>query len=159
MTSTNTDLLRLLGGQAVPGLASAPAQAHPSGSLDFARLLEQAKAGALASGREVTMARNAGVTLSDEQMKRLSAAADLAESQGATRALVMMDGLALKLDIGMREITGVVDLKRSACLTGIDAVIQVPGGQPDKAQPPRLSAALNNSSLLSVLAQRSNPAA
>jgi hypothetical protein len=160
MTSTGTDLLRLLGAQAVPGLAPvSQANASAPGSLDFAKILSQAKAGQLSSGREVTIARSAGVNLSDDQMKRLSAAADLAESQGATRALVMIDGMTLKLDVAMREVTGSVNLKASGVLTGIDAVIDVPGEAGQKAQPTTLPASFNNSSLLSILAKHVNPAA
>lgn len=160
MTSTGTDLLRMLSAQAVPGLAPvAPNAPKPAGSLDFASLLNQAKAGQLASGREVTVASGAGVNLTDDQIKRISVAADLAESQGATRALVHIDGMTIKLDVGMREVTGAVDMKSSTVLTGIDAVIDVPGESKEKQQAPKLPASLDNSSLLSILAKRINPAA
>jgi len=160
VTSTGPDLLRMLSAQAVPGLAPvAPSHTPAAGSLDFASLLSQAKAGQLASGREVSIARNAGVNLSDDQIKRLSVAADMAESQGATRALVHIDGMTLKLDVGMREVTGSVDLKSSNVLTGIDAVIDVPGETKDKSQPANLPASLDNASLLGILAKRIIPAA
>jgi hypothetical protein len=160
VTSTGTDLLRMLSAQAVPGLAPVAAGSpSASGTLDFATLLSQARAGQIASGREVTIARNVGVNLTDDQVKRLSVAADLAESQGATRALVHIDGMTLKLDVSMREVTGAVNLKASNVLTGIDAVIDVPGDAKDKAHIPALPASLDNSSLLSILAKRINPAA
>jgi len=160
MSGGATDLLRMLGSQATPGVAPiAAAKSGPfaAGALDFAKLLSQAQAGQLASGREVSIAKNANVSLTPEQLQRLSAAADQAESQGATRAVVMMDGMALKLDVGMREITGSVDLKSGGVLTGIDSLIEVPaanGAATQPASPSRLSAGFDNASLLSILSKR-----
>lgn len=155
MSTLSSDLLRLLGSQAVPGVAPGSSAASPanSGGIDFATLLHQAQAGKLASGREVTIGRSAGVKLSDDQIKRISAAADLAESQGATRALVMIDGMAIKLDVSMREVTGMVDLKKTGVLTGIDAVVEVPSSEGASAASTS-SAEAAGSSLLKALASR-----
>ena len=159
MISNALDLLRLLGSQATPGVApnTGAAPNAASGKLDFAKLLSGAKAGRLSSGREVTIAKGAGVSLSDDQLKRLAAAADIAESQGATRALVMIDGMAIRLDVSMREVTGAVDLNSQGVMTGIDSVIHVPaegGTQGAAPMPAPLARALDNPSLLNLLARR-----
>src|SRR4051812_18153381 len=108
MSMPSTQLLGLLG-------AGGPAPAQPLrgdqiAGADFGTLLQKAREGGLASGREVTIARGAGVSLTPEQLSQLSVAADRAEAQGATRALVMIDGKAIRLDVAMREVTGAADL-------------------------------------------------
>lgn len=159
MNATGTDLLRLLSAQATPGVAPGmgAGASGATGALDFAKFLSQAKAGQIGSGREVSIAKGCGVKLSDDQIKRISAAADLAESQGATRALVMIDGTAIKLDVSMRQVTGTVDLKAQGVLTGIDAVIQVPdvGGAIHAGAAAR---PIDNSTLLNFLSKSPGPA-
>lgn len=162
MTAQAADLLKALGSRAVPGLApvsslaSAAAQTR-LGGLDFARMLEQARGGSLASGRQVTLGKGAGVELTDDQIKRISVAADIAEAQGATRALVMIDGMAIKLDVSMREVTGAVDMKKAGVLTGIDAVIDVPST--DSADGAGKAVAPTGHFLLKSLASRGAPRA
>jgi hypothetical protein len=146
-------LLKLLS-PAAPGPAGLPPE-RVEGA-DFATLLTQARAGEVASGLPVKNAAR-GLELSEDQLRRLALAADRAEAQGATRALVLIDGLTLKLDITMREITGSADLKSGNILTGIDAVInmQSPGAEPPQVLPlPRNSAGLGNASLLKLLAEQ-----
>jgi hypothetical protein len=127
MTTSGTDLLKLLGGLAAPGAGSTPAgSASPTGSVDFASLLQRAATGEATSGRPVSIAKGAGVDLTEDQLSRLAAAADKAEAQGATRALVLIDGKALTIDIAVRQVTGAADLG-AGVLTGIDAVVSVPG--------------------------------
>jgi hypothetical protein len=148
-------LLRLLGGSAAPA-ARGPGSGQEAQGDSFAALLEKARSGEISSGRPVAIARNAKVTLTDEQLERLSVAADRAEAQGATRALVLIDGLALRVDITMREVTESVDLSRPGVLTGIDAVVRMPspnlgegGGAP--VLPPGAGRAPANVSLLKAL--------
>lgn len=118
-------LLRLVGGGASADTSSlAPA---PTGDVDFASLLEKARTGEIHSGRQVTIGSRANVELTQDQLLRLSAAADLAEAQGATRALVLLDGQALRIDVSMREVTEAVNLAKPGVLTNIDAVVTVPG--------------------------------
>lgn len=128
MSIPGTELLRLLAGAGSallrPGSAAAPAGA--ADGLDFSSLLQKAKAGEIASGREVTIASKAGLSLTPDQLQRLSVAADRAEAQGATRALVLLDGMALKLDVTTRQITGAADLSAGGVLTDIDAVVGLP---------------------------------
>lgn len=153
MNATGTDLLRLLSAQATPGVSPGSASA-PTGALDFAQLLSQAKAGQLSSGRDVSVASGSGVQLSDDQIKRISAAADIAESQGATRALVMIDGMAIKLDVSMRQVTGSVDMKSQGVLTGIDAVIQVPDAASATGSPTTATKPIDNSTILDFLSKQ-----
>jgi hypothetical protein len=163
MSIPSTSLLNLLG-------AGAPASPRPLrpdqvAGADFGTLLQAAREQGLASGREVTVARGCGVTLTDEQLKTLAAAADRAEAQGATRALVMMDGKALKLDVAMREVTGEADLASGGVLTGVDSVITIPGAagraKPGQAQPDVLPLPgrmqVRNPSLLDVLSRALTP--
>jgi hypothetical protein len=127
MSATGADLLRLLAGSASPQVR--PGGAPPAGSAggtDFASLLQQASAGQIATGRGVTIGKSSGVALSPEQLARVASAADKALAQGASKALVMIDGKALKLDVMTREIVGQVDLNGGGVLTDIDAVVGVP---------------------------------
>ena len=158
-----TQLLNLLG----PGAASRSQPLRPDqiAGADFGTLLQKAREGGLASGREVTIAKGCGVSLTDEQLKQLSVAADRAEAQGATRALVMIDGKAIKLDVSMREVTGAVDLAGGGVLTGVDSVITMPGSagkaQPGQGLPEVLPlpgrAQVRNPSLLSLLSRGATP--
>jgi hypothetical protein len=122
----------------------------------FASLLEQARAGEIASGREITIASSADLKLTPDQLQRLALAADRAEAQGATRAIVLMDGQAFRVDITMREITGAVDINSPAVLTGIDALVTVPDmpgtSNPAAVAPTGPSRGWSNASLLKSLA-------
>lgn len=156
MMHSAAGLLRLLGGAAMPRRSepSAPARADEP---DFAGMLASARAGEIHSGREVTIAMRANVTLSPEQLQRLAGAADYAEAQGATRALVLIDGQALRLDITMREVTEAVDLSRPGVLTGLDAVVSLPSAAgaadgPTMLPHPGKGRAWSNASLLKALA-------
>jgi len=125
-------LLRALGGGIRPlglsaaGSSAARAPATGAGGLDFARLLSQAQAGEVASMSPVSIERGAGVSLSDDQLRRLSIAADRAEASGVSRALVLIDGMALRLDVGARSVVGKVELSAGAALSGIDGVVRAP---------------------------------
>ncbi len=137
MTTTGADLLRMLGSLASP----TPAQAQPisgaqASGVDFATLLKQASGGALSSGLGVTIAKGANVQLSADQMARIAAAADSAQAQGATRALVLIDGKAVNLDVSVRQITGQTDLNSVGVLTGIDTLVNVPSAPGAPGQSP-----------------------
>jgi hypothetical protein len=160
VSAQGSDLLRLLG-------AAAPAQARPAGGpqrpgmagADFAMLLERASKGELSTGRPVTVAKGAGLKLSEEQLRRIAAAADRAEAIGASRALVLIDGKAITLDIASREVTGQVDPSAGSLLNGVDAVIGVPapatlqgaGATPASILPLPRQGAIGNPSLLRAL--------
>ncbi|MCL4741890.1 MAG: hypothetical protein KJZ54_06755 [Phycisphaerales bacterium] len=123
MSANGAEMLRALGaGVSLPsGAVGEPTRAGG----EFAALLARAQAGEVRTGLEVTVARGAGVQLSPEQLERLADAADRAHAEGASRALVLIDGLALELDVLGRTITGAVDLGSEGVLTGIDAVVRV----------------------------------
>lgn len=158
MTGTPLDLLQLLaaGAQGVRRAAGlTPGQVEGA---DFASLLKRAGEGGLASGREVTIDERAGVQLTPDQLARIGAAADTAEAQGATRAVVLIDGMALRLDVTLREVTGSADLSGGGVLTGLDSLVSVPpvgGAEAAQVVPlPNARGAGLNPSLLQALMGR-----
>lgn len=125
MTGVGDQLLRALGsGVRGPG----PASTQPKASdpkVAFEELLRQARAGEIETGAPVSVARGAGVELSADQLARLSAAADKLEAAGATRALVLMDGRALVLDVATRTVAGVMPMDPGRPVVGVDAVLRL----------------------------------
>lgn len=162
-------LLKLLSSTAL-GRSSAAQRPQPTEPSGFASLLDRARSGSLSSGLGVTIDEFAGIELSADQLARLADAADRAQAQGAQRALVLIDGQALTMDVALREVTGRADISGGRVLTGIDAVVSVPpaGAAPDplgRANAdqapgvlplPRADAAAVNPSLLKLL--RRDPA-
>lgn len=115
------------GARRVGSMLSGSAGASPrNDAADFSELLERARAGEVTTGAPVRTAQGLDLSLSDEQLARISAAADKAESQGAHRAVVLIDGMALKIDIATRTITDRVQASSAGLLTDIDAVVSVP---------------------------------
>ncbi len=147
------DLLRTLGlgSRTASGTATGIGSA-PVGGMSFSDLLSKATEGEFSTGLEVTLASGANVELSNDQLQRLAKVADSAEAQGASRVLVLMDGQALTMDVGVRQITGIADM--NSVVTGIDAVVAAPGSGVNASQPligpPRGS--MTNASLLDALA-------
>jgi hypothetical protein len=128
--SEAVDLLKSLAGVhaarvgALQGAASkATKPAAGATSDDFAALLEQARSGKIESGVPIRVPKHLGIELSESQAERLMKAADQAETQGAGRALVMMDGMGITIDVGTRTVTGVIDPSSPGVLEGIDAVV------------------------------------
>jgi hypothetical protein len=168
MTPQGAGLLKLLAGTATPHARPGAAAPRQAGGADFSMLLQRAQNGEIASGREVTIGKGAGVALNDDQLRRIGAAADRAEAIGASRALVLIDGKAVTLDVGTREVTAQVDPGAGSLLNGIDAVIGVPpggGGESSGTEAgtgagtlplPKTGAALGNASLLRALTPRAN---
>ena len=123
MSASGAEMLRALGaGASHPG-DGVGASVQAGG--EFAALLARAQSGEVRTGLEVTVARGVDVQLTASQLERLAAAADRAHAEGASRALVLIDGLALELDVLSRTITGAIDLGAEGVLTGIDAVVRV----------------------------------
>ncbi len=91
---------------------------------DFASLLKSAQDGTLRSSLPVTIASDAGVSLSDEQLARLSLATDKAEAAGVKKALVVVGGQQLTLDVQTRTITGHAHAT-DGVLPGVDGVIDL----------------------------------
>jgi hypothetical protein len=125
MTGTPLDLISLVrvgAGLLSPAKSGAPA---PTPDRSFADLLRKAEQGQLSSGREVTVGKGVELTLAREQMARLAAAADRAEASGAVNALVLMDGVALRLDVQNRTIVSKSPATPGQVMTGVDAVISL----------------------------------
>ena len=112
---------------ALPGLASSAVRTVGSaldrlvpGSNSFADHLSKAQSDI--DRLPVKVGKGVEIELTKEQLSRLEEAADRAEAEGADNAIVMIDGIALELDVTMRTIRGVVD-QESGIKTGIDAVV------------------------------------
>lgn len=145
MTSTPVELLRLI--------EPARGRAVDAGGIDgggFPGLLQAASRGEIASGRAVTIAPRAGVELNASQLERLSAAADRAEASGIHRLMVLMDGMALRLDVAQRQVTGTAALEGGEIAADIDGVIRLEAAPERPVTPP---ATLSNASLLRALEQ------
>ena len=110
----------------VAGPASAAGAALGSGAADFEALLRKAATGSAASGLAVEIDPSADVQLSDDQTQRLSAAADMARSQGFDRALVLLDGQGLVLEVAQRRVVGRVDPAEVGAVGDIDGVVAAP---------------------------------
>ena len=160
MSGIASGLLRMLGNLVTPGTVGAgrALSAPAAGSADFAGLLQKAREGKISSDRPVTISRSAEVNLTPDQLARVSIAADQAEAEGDIRALVLIDGKALKLDVSTREVTGATSLTGAGVLTNIDTVINVPGGgdggpanMPGALPLPAPGAGMGNASLLKLL--------
>ncbi|HYF14959.1 MAG TPA: hypothetical protein VD971_07810 [Phycisphaerales bacterium] len=155
MSGPGTDpvrMLRALAGVRAPG---GPTRGNQSEGDAFARILERARTGELRSGAPVRIVSGAGVTLTSEQLERLSAAADRAEAHGAGRAAFLIDGRCVVMDVGVRRVLGAMDLSGEGVLGEIDAVVAVPAPAADGEAvlaPPGLSGRGMNEALLRVLA-------
>jgi hypothetical protein len=114
---------------AVRPAAAADAAAAAGGPFEtrtFSALLADAARGRLPTGRPVRVACDPQAELCAADLLRLSAAADLAEASGARRALLLLDGRGLVLDVASRQVHG--ELTAAAPWTRIDAAVLVPGG-------------------------------
>jgi hypothetical protein len=133
---SNADLFRPLNNAILPpgverrvGAAkSALAGNSKIESLSFAELLNREASGNLSTQRPVSVHPGSELNLSEDQLQRLGVAMDRAEASGAQRALVMIDGMAVKVDVGVRQIIGKVDLQSTPVLGEIDAVVQADTG-------------------------------
>ncbi len=113
-------------------------------------MLGKARSDTLPSGQPVGLARGVEVELSADQLQRLAVAADRAEHQGAQTAVVMIDGRALELDVGLRQITGEVN-PDEGIRPEIDTFLFAPPAERPSASVP--SGAPQNPDLLRILAQ------
>lgn len=153
MSPVPVGLAALLGAAGGVRAGAAGSPALRGGAVDFARLLEQAQAAELESGRQVTVARGVDVSLCEDQLGRIAAAADRAEAAGAITAAVLIDGEALVMDVAARTITGRVDMGAGEAFYGVDTIVSAPAhAEASVAGPP---AALHmNPTLLEALQKR-----
>ncbi len=122
---------------ALPGLANAAAKSVGGaidrlipGSNSFADHLKSAQGDM--DRLPVEIGRGVEVELTEDQLARIAEAADRAEAEGASNAVVLIDGMALELDVTLRTIRGVVD-QEAGLKTGIDAVVYA-GNAPETKQ-------------------------
>ncbi len=96
-----------------------------AGGVSFGDLLERERSA-------VRIAPGLDLELSEDQMRRLAEAADRAQRAGARSALVMIDGMALRLDVQNRTVTARESVAAGDVLTGIDALVDAsdPAGDP-----------------------------
>lgn len=157
----NNDLLRTLSSTILPpGVERHSGQSAPAKvqGQSFAELLAGKASGKLTSDRGVNIRADSGVQLNADQMARVANAMDKAEAAGAQHALVMIDGMALKVDVGVRQVVQQVDMKQSEVMTGIDTVIHA-GDQTASAQKPFVPAAGFHPGLAKILSGGSQTAA
>lgn len=82
-----------------------------------------------------------GVTLSEEQLARVSEAARRLEASGAS-GLILIDDMALEFDVLTRTITGLADLGDASAVVNIDGVVRAEAsedGQTASASAPRVA--------------------
>lgn len=129
-----TDPIQLLRSLAL-GSRGAPQaqQAQSADSTDFAELLRQAQAGEISSKLPVTIDPDVDVEISDEDLAKLSLAADKAEASGLRTALVIADGKRLILDVQQRRITSVAS-GDSGIVGGVDGIIDLSARAPEQAR-------------------------
>ncbi|MFO0832838.1 MAG: hypothetical protein U0637_13480 [Phycisphaerales bacterium] len=148
------DALRLIGSGGAQQAASRALIQQLSHSESFQNILDKAREGAVASGLKVKAGKESGLTLTQDQVERLSAAADIAEANGAGRAVFLIDGRALRMDVGTRTVLGPVDMSKTGVLGDIDAIVSVAADQGAAATPVLPPPAVGaNASLLRTLAQ------
>ncbi len=156
MSAHGSEMLRALGAGIRPIGTEAAAPTARASDAGFARMLQDAQRGELRTGVPVAVAPGLELSLSPAQETALSAAADKAEGAGASHALVLLDDMALVLDVTGRQIVDAPDLATAAFLDGIDAVVRASTGcetceGEGEARPAR--APFSNASLLVALAR------
>ena len=130
-------LLKQLEPAVRPGAAPAPGRS-PQAPLErrsFDELLALVSRGSMHSGRPVTIDEAASLKaeLEGDQLPRLAAAADRAEAAGAQRAVMLIDGRGLVMDVADRIVTAELGAGRGGHLVDIDAAVYV-AGEADEAE-------------------------
>ncbi|HMN42375.1 MAG TPA: hypothetical protein PKE29_16150 [Phycisphaerales bacterium] len=125
MNTTSAQLLRMLGSGVRPdSMRAAGPPATGATQAAFADLLRQARDGTLASTAPVTVAGDAEVSCTDEQLARLSLGADKLEAAGVRTAMVSIDGQRLILDVHARSIVGAASAENGV-IAGIDGAMDL----------------------------------
>ena len=123
-----------VGGQRIDPLARLASGVRPDGAAprepappvearSFERLLQSAHKGELSSGRGVTVSKSLDYAPDEALLARLSKAADAAEAAGARRALAMVGGEGLTIDLATRTIDGRASLRSAGMIGNIDAAV------------------------------------
>lgn len=148
-------LIQMLGSAAASALRSQ--NNAPAEGVSFEEMLELARSGEISTGEGVSIDPAVGIELSADQASRLSKAADRALAAGATDVIVMLDGMALRLDVHNRQITERVNLEDHGELLNIDGIISA---APDSSNEGQVTGPVTgpgtlamNASLMNALAQ------
>ena len=137
MTIDSTQLLRQLEPVVRPGLSSTTVAPARPGLADqsFDELLALASRGAIQSGRQVQLTFEPNEALDDQQITRLSAAADLAQASGAKQAMALIDGRGFVLDVEQRTLTAELSASAgSRVIPELDAAIYVPSADEQETE-------------------------
>jgi len=110
------------------GGASAPQGRRPIEQQGFDELLTLVSTGAVRSEQPIHVPEHLADSFDDAQRERLGSAADTAEAAGAERALMLIDGRGVTMDIKQRAVTA--ELKAdSNTLVHVDAAVYVAGDE------------------------------
>jgi hypothetical protein len=122
----STELLRRLDPAVRPAFAAPPRSGKaPVESQSFDQLLALARGGQMHSGRQVGVGCELNPPLDAQQLERLAGAADQAEADGSHRALMIMDGRALVLDVASRTIEAELTDQNAPSTSNIDTAVRV----------------------------------
>ncbi|MCA9289996.1 MAG: hypothetical protein KDA25_02645 [Phycisphaerales bacterium] len=124
-----TKLLRRLEPAVRPGAAPARSggPATPIERQSFDQLLTLVSHGSVSSGRQVRLEFEADPPFEAEQMERMGAAADVAAASGAARALLLVDGRGVVLDVAERVLAQELRAGGTSPLVALDAAVHVSG--------------------------------
>ena len=144
MTVDSAHLLRRLEPAVRPAYATPPPPQHPQPPLEgqsFDELLVRAQQGSVRSGRAVHWSGGGGAAdpaspIDEQQLARLSAAADVAEAAGAKRALMLIDGRGVVLDVANRTLVAELADEGAVRAVKVDAAVNVPDPDHDSEGPP-----------------------
>jgi len=95
----------------------------------FDQLLTMVSSGSVNGGKPVMIDPHADLKdeLDDGQLDRLTCAADMVEASGARRAVMLIDGRGLILDVSGRRLTAELSVEPASQLINIDAAVYVAG--------------------------------
>ncbi len=147
MAADSAHLLRRLEPAVRPAFATPPPPQRPQPPLEgqsFDELLALAQQGSVRSGRAVHWGEASGggwgadpaSPIDEQQLARLSAAADVAEAAGARRALMLIDGRGVVLDVANRTLVAELADDGAARAVKVDAAVNVPDPDHDPDGPP-----------------------
>ena len=140
---------------ALPGLASAATRSVgraldsliPGGS-SFADKLSSAQS--KQSQLPVELGKGLEIELTSDQMARIADAVDRAEAEGADTAVVMIDDMALEVDVTMRTIRGEID-QDGGINTQIDSIVYAEAAS-SASQPSGPAGLSGNTDVLKIIA-------
>lgn len=96
-------------------------------SQSFDQLMALVSDGTMRSGRPVTIDFEPAEEINDEQLERLASAADVAESAGVQRSLMLIDGRGLVLDVSGRRLVNELSPHEQDQVVTLDAAVYVAG--------------------------------